>query len=98
MHERKLVGYIFMAEPNKPLELGPCLDASQKLEFFHSLSITSIFRLMHEVVNVGKKKLITQFSWKSRDESFEPSWSTIGQYLLNKTKVVLFIGFKKFAI
>jgi hypothetical protein len=55
MHERKLVGYIFMAEPNKPLELGPCLDASQKLEFFHSLSITSIFRLMHEVVNVGKK-------------------------------------------
>jgi hypothetical protein len=48
---------------------------------------------MHEVVNVGKKKLITQFSWKSRDESFEPSWSTMGQYLPNKTKVVLFIRF-----
>ena len=39
------------------------------------------------------KKLIIQFSWKSRDKSFEPSWSTIRQYLLNKTKVVLFIRF-----
>ena len=37
-----------------------------------------------------------QFSWKSRDESFEPSWSTIGQYLSNKTKMVLFIGLKFF--
>jgi hypothetical protein len=35
--------------------LGPCLDALQKLKFFHSLSITSIFGPMHEVVNVGKK-------------------------------------------
>jgi hypothetical protein len=33
----------------------PCLDTPQKLEFFHSLSITSIFGPMHEVVNVGKK-------------------------------------------
>jgi hypothetical protein len=33
----------------------PCLDAPQKLEFFHSLFITSIFGPMHEVVNVGKK-------------------------------------------
>jgi hypothetical protein len=33
----------------------PCLDALQKLKFFHSLSITSIFGPMHEVVNVGKK-------------------------------------------
>jgi hypothetical protein len=33
----------------------PCLDAPQKLEFFHSLSITSIFRPIHEVVNIGKK-------------------------------------------
>jgi hypothetical protein len=32
----------------------PGLDAHEKLEFFHSLSITSIFGLMHEVVNVGK--------------------------------------------
>jgi hypothetical protein len=38
---------------NKPL--GPCLDAPQKLKFFHYLSITSIFGPMHEVVNVGKK-------------------------------------------
>jgi hypothetical protein len=51
---------------------------------------------MYEVVNVDKKYLIIQFSWKSRDESFEPSWSTIGQYLSNKTKVVLFIGLKFF--
>jgi hypothetical protein len=36
-------------------ELGPCLDALQKLKFFHSLSITSIFGPMHEAVNVGKK-------------------------------------------
>jgi hypothetical protein len=33
----------------------PCLDALQKLKFFHSLSMTSIFGPMHEVVNVGKK-------------------------------------------
>jgi hypothetical protein len=33
----------------------PCLDALQKLKFFHSFSITSIFGPMHEVVNVGKK-------------------------------------------
>jgi hypothetical protein len=39
----------------KFLELTSCLDAPQKLEFFHSLSITSIFGPMHEVVNVGKK-------------------------------------------
>jgi hypothetical protein len=32
-----------------------CLDAPQKLEFFRSLSITSILGPMHEVVNVGKK-------------------------------------------
>jgi hypothetical protein len=35
--------------------LRPCLDAPQKLEFFRSFSITSIFGPMHEVVNVGKK-------------------------------------------
>jgi hypothetical protein len=28
---------------------------TQKLEFFHSLSITSIFSRLHEVLNVGKK-------------------------------------------
>jgi hypothetical protein len=33
----------------------PCLDAPQKLEFFHSLSIISIFGSIHEVVNIGKK-------------------------------------------
>jgi hypothetical protein len=65
-------------------------------KFFHSLSITSIFSRLHGVLNVGKKQLITQFSWKSRDESFEPSWSTIGQYLPNKTKAVLFIRFNFF--
>jgi hypothetical protein len=32
-----------------------CLDAFQKLKFFHSFSITSIFGPMHGVVNVGKK-------------------------------------------
>jgi hypothetical protein len=33
----------------------PGLDAPQKLEFFHSLSIISIFGPMHKVVNVDKK-------------------------------------------
>jgi hypothetical protein len=33
----------------------PCLDHLQKLEFFHSLSITSIFERMHAILNVGKK-------------------------------------------
>jgi hypothetical protein len=61
----------------------------QSSKFFHSLSITSIFNRLHGVLNVGKKN-----SWKSRDESFEPSWSMIGQYLPNKTKVILFIGLK----
>jgi hypothetical protein len=36
-------------------QLAPCLDAHEKLEFFHSLSVTSIFRPMHEIINVGKK-------------------------------------------
>jgi hypothetical protein len=34
--------------------LAACLDAHEKLKFFYSLSITSIFGPMHEVVNVGK--------------------------------------------
>jgi hypothetical protein len=34
---------------------GPCLDSLKKLEFFHSLSITSIFARMHEALNVDKK-------------------------------------------
>jgi hypothetical protein len=36
-------------------QTAPCSDASQKLEFFHSLSITSIFGRMHATLNVGKK-------------------------------------------
>jgi hypothetical protein len=32
-----------------------------------------IFGHMHEALNIGKKKLITQFVCKCRDESFEPS-------------------------
>jgi hypothetical protein len=40
--------------PLKQRGFRPCLDAPQKLKFFHSLS-TSIFRPMHEVVNIGKK-------------------------------------------
>jgi hypothetical protein len=70
------------------VSFAPCSDAHEKLEFFHCFSITSIFGAMHE--------LITQFSWKSRDESFELSWFTIGQYLSNKTKMILFIKLKFF--
>jgi hypothetical protein len=32
-----------------------------------------IFGHMHGALNVDKKKLITQFGRKSRDESFEPN-------------------------
>jgi hypothetical protein len=32
-----------------------------------------MLRHMHEVLNVDEKKLITQFSCKSRDKSFEPN-------------------------
>ena len=32
-----------------------------------------ILRHMHEALNIDKKKLITQFVCKSRDESFDPS-------------------------
>jgi len=39
-----------------------------------SLSLHHInFGRMHGALNVGKKKLITQFGCKSRDGSFEPS-------------------------
>jgi hypothetical protein len=36
-------------------DVRPRLDALQKLKFFHTLSITSIFGPIHEVVNIGKK-------------------------------------------
>jgi hypothetical protein len=32
-----------------------------------------MFEHMHEVLNVDEKKLIAQFGWKSRDESFKPN-------------------------
>jgi hypothetical protein len=32
-----------------------------------------MFRHMHEILNEDKKKLITQLSEKSRDESFKPN-------------------------
>ena len=73
----------------------PCLDVIQIPSFF-TLSITLIFSRLYGALNIGKKKLITQFSWKSRDESFELSLSTIRQYLPNKTKMLLFIGLKFF--
>jgi hypothetical protein len=54
-----MLRYVFIAHCSNSgapsSELRPCLDAHEKLEFFHSLSITSIFGPMHEVVNIGKK-------------------------------------------
>jgi hypothetical protein len=38
-----------------PWLVGPCLDSIEILEFFRSLSITSIFTRMHEALNVDKK-------------------------------------------
>jgi hypothetical protein len=32
-----------------------------------------MFGHMHGVFNVDEKKLITQFGWKSQDESFKPN-------------------------
>ena len=38
---------------------------------------------MYGILNIDEKKLITQFDCNLRDESFEPSWSLIVQYLSN---------------
>ena len=51
---------------------------------------------MHGVLNIDKKKLITQFVCKSRDESFKPSYSMIGQYLSNKNESATVSKSKKF--
>ena len=45
----------------------------QNFKFFHSLYYITIFGRMYGALNIGKKKLITRFGCKSRDESFEPS-------------------------
>jgi hypothetical protein len=47
--------YYSWIEITEHINIGPCLDELQKLEFFHSLSITSIFGRMHGAVNVDKK-------------------------------------------
>jgi hypothetical protein len=46
-----------------------------KLKNFQNFSSHRILRHMHEALNIdkNKKKLITQFVYKSRDESFDPS-------------------------
>ena len=51
---------------------------------------------MHGVLNIDKK-LIVQFTYKSRDESFKPDYSMIGQYLSNKNESVIVSKSKKFS-
>ena len=56
---------------------GTCLvgEVSHQKNFHPS---HRIFEHIHGTLNVDKKnKLITQFSWESRDESFKPSYSMI---------------------
>jgi hypothetical protein len=43
------------ASGSSQVGLGPCLDVSLKLKFFHSLSITSTFARMHKALNIDKK-------------------------------------------
>ena len=50
---------------------------------------------MHGVLNINEKKLITQFYCKSRDESFKPSYSMIGQCLINKNESATMSFFQK---
>jgi len=50
---------------------------------------------MHRVLNIDKK-IITQFVCKSRDKSFKPSYSMIGQCLLNKNENVIVSKSKNF--
>jgi hypothetical protein len=53
-------------------ELRQCLDPFKLPKILQDSPSHRIFRRMHGVLNVGKKKLITQFVCKCRDESFEP--------------------------
>ena len=50
--------------------LTPCLDALKISKYSPS---HRIFERMHEVLNVVKQKLITQFDYNLRDNFFEPS-------------------------
>jgi len=53
---------------------------------------------MHEAINIDEnKKLIAQFTYKSRDESFKSSYSIIGQCLWNKNKNATVLQTKKFS-
>jgi len=47
---------------------------------------------MHETLNIDKK----DFTCKSRDESFKPSYSMIGQCLSNKNESATVSESKKF--
>jgi len=51
---------------------------------------------MYGALNIDEnKKLIIQFVCKSRDESFEPSYSIIGQCLSNKSESATVLKSKK---
>jgi len=52
---------------------------------------------MYGALNIDKnKKLIAQFTCKSRDESFKPSYSMIEQCVPNKNESVMILQPKKF--
>jgi len=55
-----------------------------------------ILRHIHETLNIDKKKLIVQFTCKSRDKSFKPSYSMIRQCLSNKNEIATVSKSKKF--
>jgi len=53
-------------------ELRPCLVHSKNQKVFKIFRYR-IFRHMYETLNIDKKKLIVQFTCKSRDKSFDLS-------------------------
>jgi hypothetical protein len=58
---------------NEKSQIWHCLVPSNFPKNLQDSSSHEIFGRMHGTLNIGKKKLITQFGYKSRDESFEPN-------------------------
>jgi hypothetical protein len=71
------INHVNAVTSNKPLQhrTATALFSCKKFcKFFQYSPSHRIFRRMHEALNIDKKiKLITQFRWNGRDESFKPN-------------------------
>jgi len=56
-----------------PFSLSACLVARPNSKKVLQYTSHRILRYVYGALNVGEKKLIAQFGWKSRDERFEPN-------------------------